>query len=139
GQLALHGIERRLVGRGTIARSEHAEGVAGKRRRINHRGHAHRDDVDADGLPRQWPALVAHARAGLDAGIGELDRTADAPAVARDEAVDAEDRRGLEALDEALDHLHRLDAGYPKHARRDGADAAQVVGAKTALRHVARD
>ena len=67
-RLALHAVKRVFAGRGAVARGEHGKCIARQRGRVDHRWHPHGDDVDAEGFLRQRPAVVAHARAGLDDG-----------------------------------------------------------------------
>ena len=102
-------------------------GIPGNGGGVHHHGHAHGNDPHAQRFLRQAQPVIAHAAAGFNAGVGDLDGAADAPAVESGQRVNGDDRRRAYPLDQPPAQLRRFDAGQPQHAGRNGADTPQTA------------
>ena len=98
-------------------------GVPGNGGGVHHHGHAHGNDPHAQCFLRQAQPVIAHAATRFNAGVGNLDGAANAPAVEGGQRVNGDHRRRAHPLNQAPAQLRRFDAGQAQHAGSNGADA----------------
>ena len=87
---------------------------------VDDRGDAHGDHREAERPGVDRLAVVAHAAAGGQSRVGELDGGAETVAAARRQGVDDDDDGGADVRRRAADQLQRLHAGGGENAGAKG-------------------